>query len=189
MIDENELVGLDIETTGLNPHIDRVRAVGLAARDGTKVLVSDEELDLLTELEELVLALPARAAIVTWNGEEFDMPFLAMRFEQRDIASTLRVKPTAGVGKYGRPLFSAYWGSHRHIDIAPLYRREAESAGVAWNLKPIAKAFLGVQPVEVDRTGSSISKLERAVLARYVASDAQITLDLAIRLGTILEPA
>jgi DNA polymerase elongation subunit (family B) len=188
-MDADALVGLDIETTGLDPHTNRVRAVALASNEGTRVLVSDDEVEVLTELERLVSALAPRLAIVTWNGEEFDMPFLATRFDHRNIASTLRVAPTSGVGKYGRPLFHADWGPHHHVDIAPLYRSKADSLGVAWNLKPIAKAVLGMQPVEVDRSGSSISKLDRDVLARYVASDAEITLRLAVRLPATFEPA
>ena len=189
MVDEDALVGLDIETTGLDPHKHRVLAAALAATDGTRVLVFEDEVHLLGELERLVSGLAPHAAIVTWNGEEFDMPFLATRFEERLVPSTLRVVPTRDVGKYGRPLFHAEWGSRRHVDIAAHYKDWAQSLGVPWNLKPVAKAVLRVKPVEVDRSGSAISQLDPEAIAQYVASDAEITLSLAVRLATTLEPA
>src|SRR6266545_1294066 len=50
VIDEDGLVGLDIETTGLDPHKHRVLAAALAATDGTRVLVFEDEVHLLREL-------------------------------------------------------------------------------------------------------------------------------------------
>ncbi len=189
MIDEDALVGLDIETSGLDPEKNRIRGAALVTRDRSRVLVSDDEAHLLAELERLVSALPSDATIVTWNGGEFDMPFLATRFERRHVQSSLRVVPTSGVGKYGRPLFHAEWGSRRHVDVAPYFKDRAETLGVSWNLKPVAKAVLGVNPVQVDRSGSAIARLDPEELARYVASDAEITLRLAMRLAATLEPA
>jgi DNA polymerase elongation subunit (family B) len=189
MIDAEALVGLDIETTGLDPDEERVLAAALAAANGTRVLVSDDESHVLTELERLVFELPSEAAIVTWNGGEFDMPFLATRFRLLHLASTLQVTPTPDVGKYGRPFFHAEWGSHRHLDIAPRFKNRAQSLGVSWNLKPVASVVLGVTPVEVDRSGSAIARLDPEELARYVASDADITRRLAMRLTDTLEPA
>jgi DNA polymerase elongation subunit (family B) len=183
------LVGLDIETTGLDPETDRVRAVALAASEGTQVLVSDDEVEVLLKLEDSISAVASDVTIVTWNGEEFDMPFLATRFERMGVPSSLHVVRTASVGKYGRCLFQAEWGPRRHVDIAPFFKERASSLGVSWNLKPVARAVLGIEPVEVDRSGSSIARLDPEELRRYVASDAEITLRLATRLGASLEPA
>jgi DNA polymerase elongation subunit (family B) len=189
VVNEGILVSLDIETTGLDAETERVRAVALAQVGGTQVLVSDDEVEVLIQLEDSVSALPSDVTIVTWNGEEFDMPFLATRFERMGVSSTLHVAPTAGVGKYGRSLFHAKWASRRHIDIAPFFKERAVSLGVSWNLKPVARAVLGYEPIEVDRSGSSIARLDPEELRLYVASDAEITLHLATRLGATLELA
>jgi DNA polymerase elongation subunit (family B) len=189
VIGEPSLVSLDIETTGLDPEVDRVRAVAIAAVGNTQVFVSDDETELLFSLQTYVSALALDDVIVTWNGEEFDMPFLAMRFELAGVSSTLRVVRIAGVGKYGNPLFHAEWGSRHHVDIAPFFKDRALSMGISWSLKPVARAILGVEPIEVDRSGSSIARLSRNDIGLYVASDAEITLRLAGRLGAALEPA
>ena len=75
------------------------------------------------------------------------------------------------------------------MDIAPHFRKVAEALRVPWNLKPIARAVLGANPVEVDRSGPAIGQLNPDRLGAYVASDAEITLALAKRLMRNLVPA
>jgi DNA polymerase elongation subunit (family B) len=189
VIDANSLLALDIETTGLDPGTAILRAAAIANSDGTRVLIGDEEVDLLRDLEGFVAGLPLDVSIVTWNGEEFDMPFLAWRFKERGVESTLRVTRLPQRGKYGGHLYHADWGGRRHVDIAPYLKDQAASLGIPWSLKPVVRAVLGVEPVEVDRSGDAISRLDPGLLARYVASDAEITLALARRLALTLEPA
>lgn len=189
VIDANSLLALDIETTGLDPDTAILRAAALAGSDGTSVLISDDEVALLGELERFIAGLALDATIVTWNGEEFDMPFLAWRFRVTGIKSTLRVTQLPKTGKYGGRLYHADWRGLRHLDIAPYFEREAESLRIPWSLKPVARALLGVKPVEVDRSGEAIGKLAPERLTSYVASDAEITLALAKRLALSLEPA
>ena len=110
------------------------------------------------------------------------MPFLAFRFERLGVRSSLRVMPMQSTGKYGGLLYRADWGGRSHLDIAPHFQKVAQTRQVPWNLKPIARAVLGADPVEVDRSGSAISRLDPERLGAYVASDAEITLALAKRL-------
>ena len=73
---------LDIETTGLSKHRDRVTVVGLHRDGDTRTLVRGEDLTagaLRRELDESKL-------LVTFNGKRFDVPFLEESF---DIATDL----------------------------------------------------------------------------------------------------
>jgi uncharacterized protein YprB with RNaseH-like and TPR domain len=65
-----EAVFLDIETTGLGPPADYVTVVGLHDSRGTHSLVRGENLFLLAE------ELAKYRLIVTFNGSQFDLPFL-----------------------------------------------------------------------------------------------------------------
>ncbi len=70
---EDEAVFLDIETTGLGPPVDYVTVVGLHDSSGTRSFVRGENLFLLPE------ALAKYRLVVTFNGSQFDLPFLRSR--------------------------------------------------------------------------------------------------------------
>lgn len=166
---------LDIETTGLDPEASRVVAVAVDTESGIHSKVSDDESELLDWLNRLIESLPDNIELVTWNGEEFDMPFLRRRFEVRRIPTLLQLRPRHKKGKYGGLLYSVSWGRKRHCDIAPIFQHIAEDRQVAWSLKPVARVLLDTSPIEVDRRGSAIEKLSNARLRDYVESDARIT--------------
>lgn len=172
-------IAIDIETTGLDPEDSKVLALGMTSHSGGLAVLEDNEADLLRLIEKEIQNLDPRALLVTWNGEEFDMPFLAVRYSANDLPSTLTVHRKLGHGKYGGPLYQATWSSHLHIDIAPLFRRWADRNDVEWKLKPVARALLGIEPIEVDRDGRSMQNLEEDRLRAYVLSDARITFELA----------
>ncbi len=174
-----ELLAFDIETTGLDPETDRLLAVGLAGRDRAEAALGPDEDNLLAWLETTVTTLPSGAVIVTWNGEEFDLPFIATRLAHTGLQSSLKLRPTGEVGKYGKPRHAATWAGHIHVDIAYPYQQRAEALGVKWSLKPVARAILGEDPIVVDRRGAAIARLDRAALEAYVLSDAGITYRLA----------
>jgi DNA polymerase elongation subunit (family B) len=166
---------LDIETTGLDPEKNRVVAVAVDTGDSVHSVVSDDEPGLLAWLDDLIASLPADVHLVTWNGEEFDLPFLHRRFEVNSVPTALRIEPRNRKGKYGGWLFKARWGDHRHVDIAPSFRTIADDRSIRWSLKPVARALLKLNPVEVDRRGSSIEAMDVDSLRIYVESDATIT--------------
>ncbi len=172
------IVALDIETTGLDPRTARVVAVALSSRGFEDVLTEDSEPRLLEDLERSVAGLPVDATLVTWNGEGFDLPFLAERYSLHGIPTSLQLRPRDLIGKYGRPRFEATWGGRPHVDIAYAYQSRAENLGVEWSLKPLARA-LGHDPVEVDRRGASIENMPVRLLKEYASSDARVTATLA----------
>lgn len=172
-------VALDIETTGLDPEHCQVVGIGITDGDFVEPRLSDDEAELLRWAEVTVSGLPDDRCLVTWNGEEFDLPFLARRFEILGIPTSLTVEPRAEIGKYGKPLHTCRWANKRHLDIAPLYRDIAIESNTQWSLKPVAQHVLGVDPVVVDRRGASIATMESEQLESYLRSDIEITLGLA----------
>lgn len=179
MAQRDVTAALDIETTGLDPELGRVVAV--AVDTGTRIhsKVSEDESELLVWLNRLIESLPDSVELITWNGEEFDMPFLRRRFELRSIPTELQLRPRRKKGKYGGRLYSVNWGRKRHRDIAPTFQHIAEDHQVAWGLKPVARVVLDASPIEVDRRGSAIEKLSSEILRGYVESDARITRELS----------
>ncbi len=178
-----DLFAFDIETSGLDPTTDRVLAVGLAGHQREDAALGPDEADLLTWLERTVEDLPGDAVLVTWNGEEFDLPFLAARMDEHGLVTALRLEPRHELGKYGKPRHAGTWGGRAHVDIAYPLRRRAEEAGVKWSLKPVARAVLGAAPVEVDRRGEAIAAMDSSDLQSYVLSDARVTYELARHLA------
>jgi hypothetical protein len=65
---------LDIETTGLGPHDSIVTCVTVHGGGRTRTLVQGED------LEELGAVLRPFALLVTFNGRQFDVPFLSAHF-------------------------------------------------------------------------------------------------------------
>jgi DNA polymerase elongation subunit (family B) len=195
-VETDKALGLDIETTGLDPEGHEIVAVGVTWRSDSRVFVGDER-SILIALEQYIADLPEDSLLTTWNGEEFDLPFLKARFDALSLETTLTLTPRGTLGKYGKPRYSAVWGTTEHLDIAPLFEEAAAEAGVRWSLKPVARALLGVEPVEVDNRGESIAVMPADELTAYVLSDASVTLSLAEHLeearqrpgGTLIRPS
>lgn len=73
---------LDIETTGLNEWSDDVTMVGLYQGEEMTTLVRGQNLSQDTLVEEL----QDTKLLVTFNGEEFDLPFLERAFDVEVVA-------------------------------------------------------------------------------------------------------
>jgi DNA polymerase elongation subunit (family B) len=187
MPDTPPLIALDIEAdttvNGLDPRVAAVTEVSLSTSVGSK-LFSGPEATLLSELETYLAAQPP-SLLVTWNGHAYDMPFLADRFARLFLATTLTVTPDPTIPIKYSPLpghtsaYRAHWGIHRHVDICHIYRPIAQALAVPFNLKPVARAVLGIEPIQEDRT--TLHLLSPARRARYATSDTEITLALAVR--------
>ena len=69
---------LDIETTGLDPHVSDLTVIGICRDDGEKLnmlqLVGDE----ITP-QNLREAIEDVKTVLTYNGERFDLPFIKVR--------------------------------------------------------------------------------------------------------------
>ena len=181
------LYGLDIETDttvdGLDPRVAPVVAAALATDAGTQVFTGDER-TLLGQLDAAVAAL-APGVLVTWNGANFDLPFLADRAAACGVTLQLELRSGRHRVPLSRPLpghdggYLARWGHHGHLDGFLVYRADVGvSLPVSCGLKSIAR-FTGLVPVEVDR--ADITSLSPTELHDYVASDAELARHLVER--------
>lgn len=179
-------LAIDIETTGLDPDVDRILTVAFATPSGGTVidLPQDEELLLILADHEIWgLNHPGHSTIVTWNGGGFDLPFLWRRMQLHGVTNRLDIEPTREISKYGSTMYDGHWHGIPHWDIAPAYKDQAEALGVRWSLKPVAEA-LGLAPVTADVKGANGAlDLPASVRQAYCLSDAATTLALAERIA------
>lgn len=143
-----------------------------------------DEVDILRELDEAIAALPG-GVLVTWNGSRFDMPFLADRARLTSTTIGLRLAPDELHRSRHDPLpghaggYLASWHGQRHLDAYQVYRADVgASLHLPCGLKPLSR-MMRLSPVEVDR--SAIHELSAEALNEYVASDAVLARELAMR--------
>ena len=189
------LYGLDIETNtkgrawppesglmtngerkGLDPRYTHIISVAVSAEDD--VFFDDgKEADILRNLNDW-FAARSPGTIVTWNGANFDIPFLVTRSAKTGVPLDLRTQVSAlRPPKYricpghGGGLVAA-WGAHDHVDLMYAYKEYAEENGIRQGLKPVT-AHLGLNPIEVDATQMEL--LSKEELRAYNTSDVVVT--------------
>jgi uncharacterized protein YprB with RNaseH-like and TPR domain len=171
--------GLDIETDtttdGLDPAVARVVTVALAS-EGYEETFTGPEATLLADLDDRLARLEP-GVIATWNGGAFDLPFIADRAAMHDLALGLSLRYDASIAVRS-PLpghagaYRASWFRHSHLDAYRVYRGDVGPAlRISCSLKSIGR-FVGLSPVEVDRT--RIHDLSNEALHAYAASDARL---------------
>jgi DNA polymerase, archaea type len=105
---------LDIETTGLDPLVDRVLMVGLMSQTGEKVIITDpdEKVILTRTIEHLTTNKPD--CLIGHNLINFDVPFLATRCRINKISH-----PFTKASKTTRITSSSVNG--QPIEFTPVY--------------------------------------------------------------------
>jgi DNA polymerase elongation subunit (family B) len=191
-------LALDIETdsnavpvdpdipAALDPRAAAVVSVAVwDTASSSATFLAGDEYQLLRDLDDLLSSCDD-GVLATWNGANFDLPFLDSRFARHNVQSSLELAPaTDRPPKYcelpGRhPLgYWARWNRLRHLDVAYPYQDVADDLGVTWSLKPVAKA-LGIKMVEVD--SAHAADLTPEQLEAYNVSDVAGTAQLAARL-------
>ena len=195
------LIGFDIETytggfcpdgerTGLDPRYTRVTSAAVWSGTSGEYFADEAEQKLLKNLNEWFMDFPDRSAtIVTWNGANFDLPFVALRaicngvplgLSLRDCAARpfkYRLCPGYDAGQVGS------WGGLDHVDLMYSYKEYALEHDVKYSLKPVGRS-LGFNPIEVD--ASQMELLSPEEQRAYNLSDSSLTHD--IGLITDLEP-
>jgi DNA polymerase elongation subunit (family B) len=172
--------GLDIETdtteNGLDPRVASVVTIALAGPGYEEVFTGEEHV-LLADLDERLHELEP-GVLATWNGAAFDLPFIADRAALYGMSLGLRLQLDPGITMRREPLpghdgaYRAGWYGHNHLDAYRVYRGDVGPAlRISCSLKSIAR-FVGLAPVEVDRT--RIHDLSNEALHAYAASDARL---------------
>ncbi len=180
--------GLDIETdtsvNGLDPLLARVVAVAVAGPGGVTIFDDAVEALLLDRLDWHLASIEP-GVIATWNGANFDLPFLHLRAARHGVDLGLRLRPDPGLPLPREPLPGqghtnrASWHSHAHLDAYRLYRADVVPAlGVSGGLKSIAQ-LCGLAPIQTD--ASRLHELTRSEIRAYVSSDARCTRELVLR--------
>jgi hypothetical protein len=184
-------VAIDNPEAPIDPKNNIVTAVALAG-PGYEEVFSGEETQLLVDLEGFITQLTP-TIIVTWNGAGFDLPILADRLEHNHLSTGLKLRfdpqidlpPPMLLGHPGA--YRATWYTHRHLDIRTSYKQLASALGVAHSLIPVAKAYLGITPVETDHANlRSLPLLEQV---KYLAANAKTTRALALARWRWLYPS
>ena len=172
--------GLDIETdtteNGLDPRVAAVVTIALAGPGYEEVFTGEEHV-LLADLDERLHQLEP-GVLATWNGAAFDLPFIADRASLYGMSLGLRLQLDPSITLRRAPLpghdgaYRAGWYGHNHLDAYRVYRGDVGPAlRISCSLKSIAR-FVGLAPVEVDRT--RIHDLSNEALHAYAASDARL---------------
>ena len=177
--------GLDIETDtsldGLDPRRSRVTAIGLAG-DGWRRSFLGAESEVLVESDRFLAELEP-GVLITWNGADFDLPFLADRADAAGLELGLSVRPDSDLAAPRSPLpghtaaCRGRWWSHDHADAYRALRGFAHGLGLSAALKRFARLH-GIDCLEEDRT--ALHEIEDDRLGAYVASDAAATRSLAV---------
>jgi DNA polymerase, archaea type len=105
---------LDIETTGLDPKVDRVLMVGLMDDQGNHhIITNQDEKVLLTEVMAYLKANKPQC-LIGHNHIAFDIPFLVTRSDRHNVKYPFRL-----ANKTGRITSASFHG--KPIEFTPVY--------------------------------------------------------------------
>nr|AHA34884.1 DNA polymerase B [uncultured crenarchaeote] len=150
------------------------RGEGSIQNQGVKVEVFNSEKELLFRLFEVLKDYPM---VLTFNGDDFDVPYLIFRGLKLGLFPEEIPFEISGFGK--KPDAKFRYGFH--IDLYRFFFNKAvrnyafEGRYSEYNLDTVAQALLGLSKVKLDE---SISDLNASKLVEYNYRDSEITLKL-----------
>jgi len=206
---ERTYISLDIETctaescdhiacegNGLNPTIAAITSVGIwieGQDEGIAFMLEDynDEYQLLLIVNQAMEMFNSveGATLVTYNGSNFDLPFLRTRMNILGVSNSIAVQTNHPDRKafYGDTLGDVLikWGGIvDHLDIAYPFKAEAKWQGRKGGLKQVfPHHFPGEAIIEVDRENMHL--LTRQEEEDYVLSDVNATLKLALKFKNV----
>ncbi|NEU71738.1 DNA polymerase I [Hassallia byssoidea VB512170] len=114
---------VDIETAGINPRENRIYAIGCLSEIGEIVIFMDQAESKILQQFLLHLEASKPEVIYTYNGTEFDLPFIITRCELHGIphpfriASKTRIIRTALVRGEPLEIREVFIRNCQHVDI------------------------------------------------------------------------
>ncbi|TDT60962.1 ribonuclease H-like domain-containing protein [Fonticella tunisiensis] len=139
-IENRKIIYFDIETTGLNPEFSKIILLGASYVENNKYIVEQFFADRLDE-EELILkdfikVLERFDMVVTYNGKNFDVPFVNKRIEKYSIGYSIM---------------------HEHLDLICHIRPNKQILGLtSCSLKSVEK-YLNIRRNDTIDGGESIN--------------------------------
>jgi uncharacterized protein YprB with RNaseH-like and TPR domain len=82
---QGEIALVDIETTGLTPGYDQITVIGLADAGSARVFVAGRPLPGDELLERFREVIKGYRLVVTFNGQNFDIPFIEKQFRDSNF--------------------------------------------------------------------------------------------------------
>ena len=82
---EHEIALVDIETTGLTPGYDQITVIGLADASSARVFVAGRPQAGDELLERFREVIKGYRLVVTFNGQNFDIPFIEKQFRESNF--------------------------------------------------------------------------------------------------------
>lgn len=171
IIERKDMLYFDLETTGLEPHEDQLRAYGLLDTETGEIEIktanrTSRERDLLGELISLLLLTPEWGG---WNITEFDLRFINVRAQIHGLNFPVQIVDEEPVyGKYGSIRLTV---PNRRIDdlCYGLGAKLADELEVKWGLHSVAGAF-GWKPT-VEIKGDEFVNVPLPKLVKHLVDD------------------
>jgi DNA polymerase I len=156
---------------------DNIKRVYLLKRGSDVVLSEDFEViqheDEISLIREFINEIKKYAVIYTFNGDNFDLPYLAKRAKELGITNTgIRLETD-------RALFD----EGIHIDLYKLFSNRSiqvyvfKNRYLGYTLDEVSEGLLGEKKVDIG--SHDIANLPPDKLARYCIQDAKLTFSLA----------
>lgn len=161
-----------VSKMALSPLYGKIACIGIYGSDGTKKCLFGSEEDMITELLNIISK--PRTKVITYNGKNFDFPFIFRR------AAILGIKPL-----YQMDGWTNRFKAYNHIDIMAEW---CAVYGESMKLDTLADVIFDKGKIEFDVTNiKDLIKTEKGKkeLEEYCMRDVEITYELAKRFGYI----
>ncbi len=171
---DNEVIAVSFVSDNLNEVyvLNNRKEKGVKKQDNIDVIFVDDEKELLQRVFERMLDYPF---IITFNGDDFDLPYLYHRAKNKGIDSKeIPIKLQREGGRHG----SATVKHGVHIDLYKVFTNRSmqiyafSNKYSEYTLNAVSEALINESKMEFD---GSINDLPLYDLARYCHNDARLT--------------
>ncbi|MEK7415356.1 MAG: ribonuclease H-like domain-containing protein [Planctomycetota bacterium] len=165
---------VDIETTGLTPGYDQITVIGLADSRSARAFVAGKPMPGDEPIDKFPQALKDYDLIVTFNGENFDLPFIERHFKDsafridlphmdllllsrslgisgglKDIEKQMGIVRGADIAGVRGSEAIALWGAWKHGDAAAYKKLVTYCKADCTNLRELADRLYALRWAKV----------------------------------------